>query len=111
MDYKIRYSQYFRPIEEHETKEWRPRAKSFTTELFEAFVESEHKMVEVDIEKLPNPIPKKTSKVKSTKQDSFASSFYAWKRRRRSHLRKLGVDVLLIRRGEKVALKKKSKSK
>ena len=68
-------------------------------------------MVEVDINELPVPKRKKASKIPSTKQDSFASSFYAWKRRRKKHLQELGIDVLLIRRGEKVALKRKNKRK
>jgi len=107
------YSRYFRPISEHEMRDWRPAPKSFTTKLFEAFLESEHRMVEVKLDELPEPRHKEASKMKSTKQDSLASAFYAWKRKKRTRqlLKKLGIDVLLIRRGEKVALKKKQRSK
>jgi hypothetical protein len=107
------YSRYFRPISENEMKDWRPAPKSFTTKLFEAFLESKHQMVEVKLDELPEPRHKETSKVKSTKQDSFASAFYAWKRKGRTQrlLKRLGIDVLLIRRGEKVALKKKQRGK
>ena len=107
MSYSKKYSQYFRPITEHEMKEWRPVPRSFTTKLFEEFLRSEHEMVEVNIDKLPSPKHRRGSKVKSTKQDSFASSFYAWKKRRKEFLQRLGIDVLLIRRGERIALKKK----
>ena len=112
-DKKKNYSRYFRPISEHEMRDWRPAPKSFTTELFEAFLDSEHQMVEVSLDELPEPRHKKISKMKSTKQDSFASAFYAWKRKGRTQrlLKRLGIDVLLIRRGEKVALKKKQRGK
>ena len=112
-DKKKDYSRYFRPISEHEIRDWRPTPKRFTTELFEAFLDSEHQMVEVDLDELPEPRHKETSKVKSTKQDSFASAFYAWKRKKGTQrlLKRLGIDVLLIRRGEKVALKKKQRDK
>jgi hypothetical protein len=106
MSIKKEYSKYLKPIDEDEMRKWKPAPKSFTTRLFEAFLESEHLMVEVDIDKLSTPKPKGLSEIKSTKQDSFASSFYAWKRKRRAYLKSLGIDVLLIRRGEKIALKK-----
>jgi hypothetical protein len=61
-----------------------------------------------DLSDLPEPEPKGGSKVKSTKQDSFASSFYAWKKKdsTKARLDQLEIDILLIRREEKVALKK-----
>ena len=74
-------NKYLRPIEENEMNQWKPAPKSLTTKLFEAFLESEHKMVEVKLDELQFRKHKKTSQVKSTKQDIFASSFYAWKRR------------------------------
>lgn len=107
MNNNKRYSEYFRPIEEHEMKEWKSAPKSFTTELFEEFLRSEHEMVEINIAKLQSPKHKKSSKIESTKLDSFASSFYSWKKRRKKHLQELGVDILLVRRGERMALKKK----
>ena len=100
------YHKYFKLIDENEMEQWKPAPKSFTTRLFEAFLESEHTMVEVNIDELPTPKPRVSSDLKSTKQDSFASAFYAWKRKRKNHIKSLRIDVLLIRRGEKVALKK-----
>lgn len=112
-DKKKDYSRYFRLISEHEMRDWRPTPKSFTTELFEAFLDSEHQMVEVKLDELPEPRHKETSKMKSTKQDSFASAFYAWKRKKRTQrlLKRLSIDILLIRRGDKIALKKKQRGK
>jgi hypothetical protein len=65
-------------------------------------------MAEVDLSSLPKPEAKDDSKIKSTKQDSFASSFYAWKRKQSTQriLNQLGFDVILIRRENKIALKK-----
>jgi hypothetical protein len=103
------YDRYFTPVNEKEMKKWKSAPKSFTTKLFEAFLESDHKMVEVKIEELPTPKPREPSKIRSTKQDSFASAFYAWKRKRKAYMHSLGTDVLLIRRGEKTALKKVKK--
>ena len=106
------YSKYFVLIKEDEVRDWRPAPRSFTTRLFEAFVESDDQMVEVKVEKLPEPEHKEGSKVKSDKKDSFASSFYSWKKRKKTQqlLKKLGIDeVLLIRRGERIALKKRMK--
>lgn len=102
------YAKYFRPIREDEVRDWRPAPKSFTTELFETFVTSVNRMVEVKVDELPEPRHRKGSKIRSTKRDSFASAFYAWKRKRstKALLKKSGIDVLLIRRGEKIALKK-----
>lgn len=100
------YHKYLRPIDENEMKQWKPAPKSFTTKLFESFLESKPTMVEVNINELPEPKSKESSKIRSTKQDSFASAFYAWKRKRKDYMESLGIDILLIRRGEKVALKK-----
>jgi len=101
-------SRYFRPIREDEVRDWRPAPKSATARIFEGFVNSEHQMVEVKIDELPEPKHKKTSNLKSTKQDRFASSFYSWKKKKATQrfLKRLGIDVLIIRRGEKIALKK-----
>lgn len=102
------YAKYFRPIKEDEVRDWRPAPKSFTTELFEAFVNSDNQMVEIKVDELPEPRHRKGSKIKSTKRDSFASAFYAWKNKGSTIglLKMLGINVLLIRRGEKIALKK-----
>jgi hypothetical protein len=111
MENKKEYNKYLRPIDENEMKQWKPAPKSFTTKLFELFLESKPTMVEVNINELPEPKSKESSKIKSTKQDSFASAFYAWKRKRKDYLDYMGIDVLLIRRGEKVALKKVRRNK
>ena len=111
-DKKEYYSKYFVPIKEDAVRDWRPSPRSFNTKLFEAFVKSNHQMVEVQVEELPEPEHKEGSKVKSDKKDSFASSFYSWKKRKKTKqlLEKLGIDeVLLIRRGERIALKKRMK--
>jgi len=109
---KKNYSEYFVPIEEDEVEDWRPAPRTFNTRLFKAFVESSHQMVEVKVDELREPIAKDGLKVKSDKKDSFASSFYSWKKRKKTKqlLKKLGIDeVLLIRRGERIALKKRLK--
>jgi hypothetical protein len=111
MNKKVEYKEYLRPIDEDEMKSWRSTPKSFTTELFEEFLESNNKMVEVDIKELPLRIQKDQSRMKTTKQDSFASAFYAWKRKRQPYLKLLKTDVLLIRRGGRVALKKTKETK
>jgi len=101
------YSDVVSPIKESEMKKWGSTPKSSTTRLFQQFVASSDQMVEVHLDKLPAPKAKGTSKLPSTKQDSFASSFYAWKRKNKDYLKSLGIDVYLLRRGERVALKKK----
>ena len=106
------YSKYFVPIKEDKVRDWRPTPRSFNTKLFEAFVESDDQMVEVKVGELPEPEHKEGSKVKSDKKDSFASSFYSWKKRTKTKqlLEKLGInEVLLIRRGERIALQKRMK--
>jgi len=113
VDRKEDYSRYFRPIREDEVRDWRPAPKSDTAKVFETFVNSDHQMVEVKIDELPEPKHKKGSKDRSTKHDSFASSFYSWKRKKRIQrlLEKLGIDILIIRRGERIALKKTKRKK
>jgi hypothetical protein len=100
------YSDIFKPIKESEIEQWKPQPKSFITRLFQQFLDSTDKMVEVNLEQLPSPKPRGKG-IKSTKQDSFASSFYAWKRKNKGYLKSLGIDVLLYRRGERIALRKK----
>jgi hypothetical protein len=94
-------------------KSWRPQKQSIAVGIIEAFLSSDMKMAEIDLDKLPEPEPKHGSAEKSTKQDSFASSFYAWKKKdsTKQKLAQMGIDILLIRRGDKVALKKKANGK
>jgi len=100
-------SKYFTPIREEEKRDWRSEPRSYSTKLIELFVDSNHQMVEVKLEGLEELKPKKGSRVKSTKQDRFASSFYSWKKRKKEDLKKmLGIEVKLIRRGERIALRK-----
>lgn len=107
------YSTYFRPVSEEEAKNWRPAPKIDTSRLFEDFVNSSDQMVEVNVDALPRPRHKVSSRVRSTKQDSFASSFYSWRRKKKTQrlLEELGIDVLIIRRGERIALKKTKRKK
>lgn len=98
---------YLRKIDDAEIKQWRPAAKSITTELFEAFLSSRDMMVEVMVNELPLKKDREGSMMKSTRQDRFASAFYAWKKSRKKYIESLDFkDILLIRRGERVALKK-----
>ena len=105
MNTEREYEKFFRPITNGEVNQWKPQHKSFITRLFHQFLESTDEMVEVNMEELPSPKPRGHG-IKSTKQDSFASSFYAWKRKNKDYLKSLGIDVLLLRRGERIALKK-----
>lgn len=101
------YDRYVRKIDDAEVKQWKPAAKSITTELFEAFLLSRDTMVEVMVNELPLKRDKEDSGLKSTRQDRFASAFYAWKKSRKKYIESLGFkDILLIRRDERVALKK-----
>lgn len=79
-------------------------------EILEAFLNSSMEMAEVRTEDFPDPVHRDGVR-KSTKQDSFASSFYAWKRKKQTQdiLKKKGIDIILIRKGEKTALKKKER--
>jgi hypothetical protein len=110
MEENNEYVRYFKPIKESEMKQWKSAPKSVTTKLFEMFLQSEDIMVEVNMAEFPAP-KSKGKKMKSTKQDSFAGSFYAWKRKRIDYLQSLNIDILLIRRGEKTALKKIKRKK
>jgi hypothetical protein len=102
------YNNFLKEIKSEEMKKWRPQKQSMALGIIEAFLSSGMDMAEVDLSDLPEPEPKESSKVKSTKQDSFASSFYAWKKKdsTKARLDQLEIDILLIRREEKVALKK-----
>jgi hypothetical protein len=90
-------------------KSWRPQKQSIAIGIIEAFLSSDMKMAEIALDMLPEPEPRKDSTARSTRQDSFASSFYAWKKKdsTKQKLAQMGIDILLIRRGEKVAFKKK----
>jgi hypothetical protein len=100
---------YLKEIKTQEMKEWRNEKQSIVVSINEEFLESDMQMAEVDIALLPEPEQKEKSKNPSTKQDSFASSFYAWKKKpsTKQKLAEKHVDILLIRRGDKIALKKK----
>lgn len=102
------YNNFLKEIKPEEMKKWRPQKQSMALEIIEAFLMSSMEMAQVNLDRLPEPEPKESSKAKSTKQDSFASSFYAWKKKdlTKAKLAQLGFDILLIRREEKVALKK-----
>jgi len=102
------YMGFLKEIRPEEMKAWKPQKQSMAVDVIEAFLISNMEMAQVDLGRLSEPEPKESSKTKSTKQDSFASSFYAWKRKKSTQekLRNMAIDVLLIRREEKVALKK-----
>jgi len=104
---------YLREIKGVETRKWKPQKDSLTLKIIDDFLSADMEMAEVNLDRLPEPEQKAGSSVKSTKQDSFASSFYAWKRKKSSQDRLChdNIDVLLIRRGNKVALKKTEKRK
>ena len=99
---------YLREIKNDEMKKWYPQKQSVAIEIIENFLSSDMMMAEVNLSSLPEVKSKKGSP-KSTKQDSFASSFYAWKKKKstKERLKRLRLDIILIRRVEKVALKKK----
>ncbi len=103
------YDEFLRRIGDGEMKKWKPQQQGITVGIIEAFLNSDMKMAEVDLDKLSQPEPREGASPRSTKQDSFASSFYAWKKKQstKEALDKMGVNVILIRRGEKIALKKK----
>jgi hypothetical protein len=104
---------FLREIKEDEAKRWKPQKQSMALDIIENFLSSKMEMAEVNMDTLPDPGQKAGLHVRSTKQDSFASSFYAWKKKRSTQqdLANLGIDVLLFRRGEKIALKKESRRK
>ena len=99
---------FLREIKGEEVKSWRPQKQSIALEVIEDFLSSHMEMAEVNLDMLPEPEQKAGSKMKSTKQDSFASSFYAWKKKKstQQRLNQSGINILLIRRGQAVALKK-----
>ena len=103
------YSKFLKEIKPEEMKKWKPQKESMALDIIEAFLMSSMEMAQVDLDRVSEPEPKESSKAKSTKQDSFASSFYAWKKKpsTKSKLKQLGLDdILIIRRGKEVALKK-----
>jgi hypothetical protein len=103
---------YLKEVRPPEMKHWRNEKESLAIRIIEEFSESNMQMAEIDLTGYPNPEPKKDSTAKSTKQDSFASSFYAWKKKpsTKDRLAEKGIDILLIRRADKIALKKKELS-
>ena len=103
------YKKFLKEIKTPEMKNWRNEKQSIAVSIIEAFLESGMEMAEVDIEMLPKPEQKGSAKAVSTKQDSFASSFYAWKKKQptKDLLKEKCINILLIRRGDKIALKKK----
>ncbi len=104
-------SQFLREIKGDEVRRWKPQKQSTALAVIDDFLSSHMDMAEVNLNQLPQPEQKAGSKMKSTKQDSFASSFYAWKKKKftQQRLNELGIDILLIRRGSAVALKKVTK--
>jgi len=108
-----RKTRFMREIKGDEIKRWKPQKQSMALDIIENFLSSKMEMAEVNMDTLPDPGQKAGSKIRSTKQDSFASSFYAWKKKRSTQqdLAMLGIDVLLFRRGQKIALKRESRRK
>jgi hypothetical protein len=104
------FGEFLKEIKDSEMKKWKPQKQSIAIGIIEAFLDSEMKMAEVDLDKLPAPESKHGSREKSNKQDSFASSFYAWKKKKstKEKLAHLGINVIIIRRGDKIALRKKA---
>jgi len=105
----IKENDALREITENEVMKWKQRRDSKAIPIIEEFLDSKMKMAEVNLNKLPKPKQKKDARKKSTKQDSFASSFYAWKSKKSTQekLKQLRIDITLVRRGGKAALKKK----
>jgi hypothetical protein len=102
------YQHFLKEIKGNDRKKWKPQKQGIAVEIIETFVSSNMEMAEIDLNALPEPEPRKGAKDRSSKQDTFASSFYAWKKKSitQEKLNKMKIDVLLIRRGDKVALKK-----
>jgi hypothetical protein len=90
-------------------KDWRNDKQSLAIGIIEEFLVSDMQMAEIDLIEFPEPQQKKSSNLRSSKEDSFASSFYAWKKKQSTKqlLADKGIDILLIRREDKIALKKK----
>ena len=103
------YNDFLKEIKNNERKKWLPQKQSIAVGIIEAFFDSHMNMAEVDLSKLPEPTSKHGAGEKSTKQDSFASSFYAWKKKKstKQKLSQMNIDIIIIRRGQKIALKKK----
>ena len=102
------FDEYFKEIKENEIRKWRPQTQSVAVGIIDSFLDSDMKMAEIDVSKLPEPEPKEGTSPRSTKQDGFASSFYAWKKKTstKEALSQKGIDILIIRKGERIALKK-----
>lgn len=105
------YNDFLKEVKDVESKRWNPQKQGVAIGIIEAFLDSDMKMAEVNLDKVPEPTPKEGNSPKSTKQDSFASSFYAWKNKKstKQKLTQMGIDVIIIRREERIALKKKDK--
>ena len=100
---------YLREIKSKEKRAWGPQRQSLAIGILESFLRSKMEMAEVELDRLPDPVHRK-ARVPSSKQDSFASSFYAWKRKTstKESMKALGIQkILLIRRGGKIALRKR----
>ena len=110
---KSKYSEFLREVKPQEMKKWKPLRQSMALEIIEGFLNSDMEMAEVELDRFPGPTPRKDSSGKSTKQDSFASSFYAWKKKKttKEKLTESCIDILLIRREDKIALKKVQRKK
>lgn len=112
MDNEVNNLKHLRKIDEYEVREWRPAPKSSVTKIFEDFLYSNIKMAEILTSQIS--LGRTGQKIKSTKTDRIASSFYAWRRKHKTKeaLERLGIEkIILIRRGDKLALKKKIKNK
>lgn len=98
---------YLKEISQSERKAWKPQRQKVAFKILEAFLDSDIIMAEVKLDDLSEPVHR-DGKKESTKQDSFASSFYAWKRKKRTQevFKEKGIDILLIRRRKRIALKK-----
>jgi hypothetical protein len=99
---------FLKEVKQPEMKSWRNQKESLANCIIKEFLKSDMPMAEIDLTDYPMPAPKKDSAAKSTKQDSFASSFYAWKKKTstKQELTEKGVTILLIRKSDKIALKK-----
>ena len=66
------------------------------------------KMAEVNLATLPEPESKSDSTTKSTKQDSFASSFYRMEKENINKTKscRKGIDILIIKKRRKNSVKK-----
>jgi hypothetical protein len=101
-------NKFLKPIKSQDMKTWHNERQSLAINIAEDFFDSDMQMAEIDLTEYPLPKPKRGS-AKTSKEDSFASSFYAWKKKQstQERLAEKGVDILLVRRADKIALKKK----